>query len=144
MLGNKEEYYARIIKIVSDLVDGKWEQLIIRISKDDFHSSTGVYCKINNAYKFLGDYFESGEIDFEQYTGINSALSDIANEMLKELEAQNQELWTSLIFTLNKNGSYETEYSYNPLPENGFKDEINWRYKRLGIMPNEKNMKFLD
>lgn len=144
MYKNKDEYYTRIVNVVDELLDKKWEQIVIRICKDDFHSSTGVYCKINNVFKFFGDYFDSGEIDFEQYTNINRTLSNIANEMQKELQEQKKEVWTSFVFTLMDNGEYETEYSYEELGENEFKDTINWRYKRLGILPNEKNMKYLD
>lgn len=138
------KFYTRIVNVVKDLLDGQWEQIVIRICKDEFHSSTGVYCKVNGTFKFLGDYFETGEIDFDEFDSITETLSNIANEMQKEVQEQKQQVWTSFVFALMKTGEYETEYSYDALGENDFKDTINWRYKRLGMLPNEKNMKFLD
>lgn len=138
------KFYIRIVDVVKDLLDGQWEEIVIRICKDEFHSSTGVYLKVNNTFRYIGDYFETDEIEFEEFDSITETLSNIANEMQKELQEQKTEVWTSFVFTLMKSGKYEAEYSYDELGENEFKDTINWRYKRLGILPNEKNMKFLD
>ena len=144
MYNNADEYYGKIIKAVENLLDGKWEQIVIRIWKDECQSSIGVYCRIKNVFKFIGDYLSTGELAPQHYSSINRALLDISSEMQNELREKGQKIWSCAVFTLMKDGHVETEYSYEDFPENEFKENLNWKYKRLGILPNEKNMKYLD
>lgn len=144
MYKDDDKYYAKMTKVVKSLFDGKWEQMVIRICKDEFHSSIGVYCKIENVFKLIGDYLVTGELDFAQHNSINSALSDIADEMQRELKEENQDVWKTMIFTLKEDGKFEVEYSYDSLDENEFRETIRWRYNKLGMIPNEKNMKYIN
>lgn len=141
---DEKEYYERMLKITEELVDGKWEQTVIRIWKDEYQSSIGVYCRINNVFKSIGDYLSTGELTPQHYSRINRAFLDIASEMQKELREQGKEIWSCAEFRLMKDGNVEVEYSYEDFPENEFVENLNWKYKKLGILPNEKNMKYLD
>lgn len=143
MYQNQEEYYVRMVNAVKDLMGGQWEQLVIRICKDDLHSSVGVYFKRDGVFQDMGNYLDKEGLNDEEYDESTDILFDIVNEMRKELREQNKELWTSLVFTVMKDGEYETKYSYDALGENEFVEELNWSYKRLGIIPLEKHRKYL-
>lgn len=143
MYQNEKEYYTEMVNAVKDLMGGQWEQLVIRICKDELHSSVGVYFKRDGVFQDMGNYLYKEGLDDDGYDDSTDTVMDIANEMRKELREQKKELWKSLIFTVMNSGEYETEYSYDALDENEFIEEINWSYKRLGIEPIEKHRKYL-
>lgn len=134
---NDVEYYEMIINEVKVLFDGKWEEIVIRICKDEFHSSVGVYCKINNVFKSLMEYVDMGKFSKAQLVKLVWALGDIAEEMQEELIQQKKDVWKCLVFSLTKDDKYDVEYSYDEFDEDVPKQEAIWRYNRLGIIPDE-------
>ncbi len=137
MYQNGVEYYEMIKNEVKGLLNGEWEEIVIRICKDDFHSSVGVYCKIDKVFISLMNYVDMGQFSKEQLLELVWALSDVAEEMQEDLTQQKKDVWKCLVFSLTKDDKYDVEYSYDEFDEDVPKQEAIWRYKRLGIIPDE-------
>lgn len=132
-----DEYYHQMAALVKGILDGEGEQVVVRRCKGENYGMIWVYVKAHGAFQDLDEYLGTND----EADDITSSFSRISDEMIKDLREQNKELWTELIFTVMKNGEYAAEYSYE---EHDFKElldiqeHINWKYRRLGVAPDEK------
>ncbi len=142
VLEKLDEYYKKIGEIVNFLPKGSWEQIVVRICKDKRHNSFGIYIQKDGVFKLASEYIEIGKIDRCKFNDILSQLDDIADEIQEELCKYNQEVWKSLVFTLWDDGKYIVECSYDELDDD-FRECAVWRYKKLGMIPDEQTMKYI-
>ncbi|MBC2148862.1 DUF600 family protein [Listeria booriae] len=67
-----------------------------------------------------------------------SNLSDLLRNLWDEFIVNKQEPWKSLNFTLNSEGKFNIQYSYEDLEKNSY-DYVNrvaiWEYEKLNMLP---------
>lgn len=142
MLEKLNECYSKIGEIINFLPQGSWKQIVVRICKDERHNSFGIYYQEDGVFKLADEFVEAGKIDKYQYNNVLFELDDIADEIQDELRKHNQEVWKCLIFTLWNDGKFNVECSYDELDDD-FRENAIWRYKRLGMLPDEETMKYI-
>ena len=142
MIENFKEYYGKMGEVVNSLPKVGWKQIVVRFRKDERHNSIGIYFQKDGTFKLVSDLIEEEIMERYQYFNIIDELDDIADEIQDELRKNGQKIWKSLIVTLWDDGKYEVEYSYDELDDD-FRENAIWRYKRLGIIPDEQTMKYI-
>ncbi|MBD5134782.1 MAG: DUF600 family protein [Lachnospiraceae bacterium] len=142
MIENFKEYYGKMGEVVNSLPKVGWKQIVIRFRKDERHNSIGIYFQKDRTFKLVSDLIEEEIMERYQYNNILSELDDIADEIQDELRKNGQKIWKSLIVSLWDDGKYEVEYSYDELDDD-YRENAIWRYKRLGIIPDEQTMKYI-
>lgn len=136
-------YQNKIADMLKEFPDVGQEETLMRVLLDEMHSSLEFYFKTEGNWKCEQDLKEAGVIAQNQFRDVRWDFLDILEEMQKQLKNDHQEVWRMMVFTLHKNGSYDVEYSTDKI-DSRVGEMMRWRYKRLGILPGEKNMKYLD
>ena len=81
-------------------------------------------------------------IDDDELDRQLNILYNIFRELWEEFKINKQEAWTHLTFELYSTGKFDVEFDYTVLEEennyNHYERLIIWKYKKLGIFPDEK------
>lgn len=135
------EKINRFSQQVCDFVIGMstldWKKIVVKILKDDYVTSTGVYYKVDEKYYFILDLVDTDVIDEDVYDEVSDNIYDILIALKDEYEQAGEKMWTNLLLIINEDKQYEVKVDYDELPEDSFNEEVRWRYKYLGIDPGE-------
>lgn len=136
--------YQEVANIILPISNFDWEKVLIRFTKDEKNSGVGIFYKLEGEYVFVNDLVEKGVINESEYDFVLFNLASVVSKLRSVLLSKRQELWKSMIFSMKKNEKYEVNYTYDELDDDMFRDDIVWRYKYLGMLPNDANMKYIE
>lgn len=136
--------YQEIKNIIMPISNFEWRQIVIHASKDELHSSIGIYYKVDEKYVFIQDMVEEGLIDRNDYTLMMFNLLRVIVKLKSVFESNNFDEWNSMIFVVRENEKCEVYYSFEEWDDTSMRDEVVWKYKYLGIMPDEEDVKYIE
>ena len=138
------KYYKELEKIILSISQNDWEQIVVRIVKDELRNSISIFYKQDEGYVYVTDFIEAGIIDNNEYMFAMLNMTNIASKIKRIFADNKQDLWKTMIFVKNKGEESSISYTYEELDEDLFAEELTWRYKYLNIIPNEANMKYIE
>ncbi len=137
--------YQEIKNIVIPISSFEWSKIIIHVINDELHSSIGIYYSTeDNEYVFVQELVEKGTVDRNTYTVMMFKLLNIVIKLKKVFADNKLDEWNSMIFSMEKDEDYVVNYSWEEWDDTSMRDEVVWKYKYLGIMPNEGDMKYIE
>ncbi len=136
--------FQEINNIIVPISNFEWSQIVIHVIRDEMHSSIGIYYKFDDYYVFIQDLVENGTIDRGTYTMTMFNLLNVVIKLKKLFVDNSLDEWNSMIFSMKRNEDYLVYYSLEELDDSSMCDEVIWKYKYLGIMPNEGEMKYIE
>lgn len=142
-----ENLYQKIANQVNEMIPEDWEKILIYAEVSEgatevffYYYPEGkepVYCfNISNIF----------EIDEEKFDDMHDELMEYFEQLWEEFKNNKQELWSNLTFILDNEGKFKIDYNYDDLSQAiGYKQQIIWEYKYLGIVPEDKvDKEYLD
>lgn len=145
-----EIVYQEIGTKIDEIIPGEWNE--IYLYAELLEDSTEAYFFFTTPKKdgfiYSNNIPKVYDVDEEIYDDLLFELYDALEKLREEFKENEQELWTNLTLILHDSGKFKIEYDYTDVlsPEhNPTEREIIWKYKYLGITPdNEIDKKFLD
>lgn len=135
--------YQEVANIILPISNFDWEKVVIRFTKDEKNSAVGIFFKIEGKYVFIKELEREGLVDTSSYYLALISLASVVNKIQKVFKDNEQTVWKSMIYLMEKDGECKVNYTYEELDEDMFRDDIVWRYKYLGMVPNESNMHYI-
>ncbi len=139
--------YEEIKKLIVDNSDFEWEQVVIHSVQGEVHSGFDVDYKINGKYTQLPMLERNGVVSSEKKMAINLGLFHSVVKLFKLGKSGAIDKWSDILFCLKKSGEYKVIYYFNEEDITRMRDEQDraiYRYKYLGIMPSESDMKYIE
>lgn len=138
-----KDLYQEVANIILPISNIDWEKIIVRCTKDENNSAVGIFYRVNGEYVFINDFVKEGLINENEYDFALFSLACVVSKIRNIFVNNEQGLWKSMIYLMEKDGECKVNYTYEELDEDMFRDDIVWRYKYLGMVPNEANMHYI-
>ncbi len=139
--------YEEINKLIIDNSDFEWEQVVIHSVQGEAHSTFDVDYKIKGEYISLTTLEETSVVSSDKEMAIDLGLFDSIVKLYKLGKSGAIDKWSDIVFCLKSSGEYKVIYYFNEEDITRMRDEQDravYRYKYLGVMPDEKNMKYIE
>ncbi len=139
--------YEEIKKLITDNSDFDWEQVVVHSVQGKVHSDFDVDYKINGKYTSLPMLQRNGVMPNDKKLAINLGLLDSVAKLFKLGKSGAIDKWSDIVFCLKKSGEYKVIYYFAEEDITLKRDEEDravYRYKYLGIMPSEADMKYIE
>ncbi len=140
---NMENIYKKIAMELNNVIPEYWEKVVVYSEIDAHSNSTVFFYYPQNKKEPISslDIEDFEEIDDEEIDQQLNLIDSIFRELWEEFKLNHQEPWTNLTFELHSSGKFDVEIDYTNLDEsifNHYERLIIWKYKKLGISPDEK------
>lgn len=140
-----ESLYQEIANQVNNIIPEDWSRLLLYSEMDQYRGATFFYY-----YPVEGkdpiyslDIEDMEHIEMDEVQNVLSNLNGLLRDLWNEFIDNKQEAWKSLNLSLNSEGKFNIQYSYDDLEKDGY-DYIErvkiWKYEKLDILPNIKDV----
>lgn len=140
-----ESLYQEIANQVNNVIPEDWSRLLLYSEMDQYRGATFFYY-----YPVEGkdpiyslDIEDMEHIDMDEVQNGLSNLNGLLRDLWNEFIENKQEPWKSLNLSLDSEGKFNIQYSYDDLEKDGY-DYIErvkiWKYEKLDILPNIKDI----
>lgn len=141
---NLERIYQKVAMQLNNIIPESWEKVMVYSEVDEYSDSTVFFYypqnKIEPIYSL--DIEDMEGIDEDEIDSQLNSLDSVFRELWEEFKRNEQKPWTNLTFELYSTGKFDIEFDYTILEEennyNHYERLIIWKYKNLGVFPNEK------
>ena len=141
---NLERIYQKVAMQLNNIIPESWEKVMVYSEVDEYSDSTVFFYypknKIEPIYSL--DIEDMEGIDEDEIDSQLNSLDSVFRELWEEFKRNKQKPWTNLTFGLYSTGKFDIEFDYTILEEennyNHYERLIIWKYKNLGVFPNEK------
>lgn len=138
-----EEIYQKIADTVNETILEDWDKVYVYASiREGFQEVFFYYYPTDKQYPIYSldiiDYFD---VDEDLLDELRYKLTEHFEELWEEFKNQGQEVWSSLTFILNNDGTFKIDYNYEDLlqSENDqYERMIIWRYNYLNVKPSQE------
>lgn len=141
---NLESIYKKIAIQLNNIIPEPWDKVMVYSEVDEYSDSTVFFYFPKNKQEpiYSLDIEDMEGIDEDEIDHQLNLLDSIFRELWEEFRRNKQEPWSNLTFELYSTGKFDIEFDYTILEEennyNHYERLIIWKYKNLGIFPDEK------
>ncbi|MCC5803765.1 immunity protein YezG family protein [Rossellomorea vietnamensis] len=141
---NLESIYQKVAMQLNSIIPEPWKKIMVYSEVDEYSDSTVFFYYPKNKQEpiYSLDIEDMEGIDEDETDRQLDILDSIFRELWEEFKRNKQESWTNLTFELYSTGKFDIEFDYTFLEnENGhnhYERIIIWKYKKVGISPDEK------
>lgn len=141
---NLERIYQKIAMQLNNIIPESWKKVVVYSEVDEYSDSTVFFYYSQNKLEpiYSLDIEEMEGIDEDEIDYQLNSLDSVFRELWEEFKRNKQKPWTNLTFGLYSTGKFDIEFDYTILEEennyNHYERLILWKYKNLGVFPNEK------
>ncbi|MBC2164746.1 immunity protein YezG family protein [Listeria booriae] len=144
-----EVLYQEIATEINVIIPEQWSEVLLYSEAEEHSDATFFY------YYPTGKSTPIYSLDIEDIEGVDgeevdnglSNLSDLLRKLWDEFIVNKQEPWKSLNFTLNSNGKFNTQYSYEDVEKDGY-DYVDcvaiWEYEKLNMLPKSTDVSAIE
>jgi uncharacterized protein (TIGR01741 family) len=138
------ELYNKIAQKINSMIPIEWNELYYlgEVEKGKL-SWSSVFYFTESDYKVIvksHDIPTKYNVPQQIYDKLLSELNELLIELYTCFESNEQELWEQVCLTLNSNGKFNVNFTYDVMNENDggqLKREIVWAYETFGSIPKE-------
>ena len=143
---NLESVYQKIAIQLNNIIPEPWEKVMVYSEVDEYSDSTVFfyYSKEKKEPIYSLNIEDMKGIDEDETDRQLNILDNIFRELWEEFKENKQEPWTNVTFELYSTGKFNIEFDYTILEEdnyNHYERLIIWKYKYLGVFPDDKREK---
>lgn len=141
---NVESIYQKVALQLNSIIPEPWEKVMVYSEVEEYSDSTVFFYYPKNKQEpiYSLDIEDMEGIDEDETDRQLNLLDSLFRELWEEFKRNKQEPWTNLTFELYSTGKFDIEFDYTLLDEennyNHYERLIIWKYKKLGISPDEK------
>ena len=142
---NLESIYQKVAIQLNNIIPEPWDKVMVYSEVDEYSDSTVFfyYPKKKQEPIYSLDIEDMEGIDEDEMDCQLNLLDSIFRELWEEFKRNKQEPWTNLTCELYSTGKFDMDFDYTILEEennnyNHYERLIIWKYKNLGIFPDEK------
>lgn len=139
-----ENIYRKVAIQLNNTIPESWEKVMVYSEVSEYSDSTVFfyYPKNKNEPIYSLNIEDMEGIDEDEIDHQLNNLDSIFRELWEEFKENKQRPWTNLTFEFHSTGKFDIEFDYTILEEentyNHYERLIIWKYKNLGIFPNEE------
>ncbi|MBC6300817.1 immunity protein YezG family protein [Listeria booriae] len=144
-----EELYQEIATEINMIIPEQWSEVLLYSEVEEHSDATFFYYypvdKTTPIYSL--DIEDIEGVDIEEVDNGLSNLSDLLRKLWNEFIVNKQQPWKSLNFTLNSNGKFNIQYSYDDVEKDGY-DYVDrvaiWEYEKLNMLPKPTDVSAIE
>lgn len=114
-----EAIYQKVANILVEMIPEEWENILLYAEvREGFSQVFFYYYPVNQEQPVYSlDIVDMFNIDKPLHRKLKQELYDCFEELWNEFMVQDQELWTSLTYTLDNMGRMKLNYGYDDISE---------------------------